>query len=129
MLDNDHKTLSDLIQEVKEDLTGYLQLQIKYFKLKTYEKSSMLLSFVGYGITLILIIVTMAMLILIALGLLLGEVVNSYALGFAILVLVVLIILVVTILFAKNIRRSFTNLFLSIIQKTIDDDEEQNFTS
>ena len=121
---SEHKDLHGLIEEIKADLSGYLQLKFKYFKLKTFEKSSLLVSFVGYGLVLVLIVLTIILLLLIALGLLLGEVLESYSAGFAILTLVALIVLVIYILCAKSMRRFIANKTLSIIRKIIEDEED-----
>jgi len=120
-----HKDLHGLIEEIKTDLSGYIRLKFKYFKLKTFEKSSLLVSFVGYGLMVVLIVLTIIFLLLISLGLLLGEVLGSYSAGFGILAVVALIVLVVSILNADKIRHLIANKTLSVIRKIIEDEEKE----
>lgn len=126
-MQNDHienKDLQTLIEEAKADLSGYLQLKFKFYKLKTFEKASLLVSFIGYGLVIVLIVLTIIALMLIALGLLIGEALESYSMGFAILVLASLVILIASVFCAKIIRRFIANKAISVIRKIIEDDEE-----
>ena len=117
------KDLNSLFDSVKEDLSGYIEKRIDIIKLRIYEKASISGSYIVYGMVLFIFIFTIFLLGLIALGFFLGEMLDSNAAGFGMLILITLSLLLCLVLNAKRIRISITNLIIRIIKK-IESDED-----
>ncbi|MFR9166752.1 MAG: phage holin family protein [Dysgonomonas sp.] len=124
----EQKDLGTLVDQIKKDLSSYLNNRLERFKLKSYEKISISGSFIVYGLIIFFLLFNIFFLVLLSLGFLIGEWLNSPAAGFAILIGISLIILVICLFNGKRIRRYFTNLVVSIIRK-VETDEEKTFTN
>jgi len=120
---DDTKDLQSLFDAVKDDLSGYIEKKLTLFKLRVYEKISISGSYIVYGLIIFIFIFTIFLLGLIALGFFLGEMLDSNAAGFGMLILITLSLLLCFVLNAKRIRLSITNLVIKIIKK-IESDED-----
>lgn len=117
------KDFETLFSEIKTDLTSYLNKRLTIIKLKTYEKGSISGSYIVFGAIVLMMSFSIFLLILLCLGFFLGELLNSSAAGFGILVLATLIMLIIFIANGKRIRRVITNSIVSLI-KDIEKDGE-----
>lgn len=120
---DEYKDFSELIDESKADLSSYIETRLELAKLNTIEKASSLASHVIYGLMMSVFGLILFILILIGLGFLFGEIMNSPAAGFGILILLTFALLFILVMNAKKIRRSFLNMALRTIKK-IETDEE-----
>lgn len=119
----ERKDVGTLFNDTKSELKQYVEKRVESLKLRVYEKTAITGSFITYGLFVMLMVFFVFFLCLLTLGFFLGELLNSLAAGFGILVLCSLIILVIFIVAGKTIRRKIINLIVSLIKK-IEKDEE-----
>ncbi len=119
------KDFDTLFAEVKTDLTSYLSKRLEVIKLKAYEKGSMSGSYIVFGAIVLMMSLSIFLLILLGLGFFLGELLNSLAAGFGILILATILILALFIANGKRVRRVITNFIISIIKEIEKDEDEE----
>lgn len=119
----EYQNFSELIDESKADLSSYIEKRLTLAKLKAFEKIASASSFIIYGLMMSVFALILFILILVGLGFFIGELLNNYAAGFGVLILITLVALFALILNAKRIRRAFVNITLRTIKK-IEVDED-----
>lgn len=119
----EYQNFSELIDESKADLSSYIEKRLTLAKLRAFEKIASASSFIIYGLIMSVFALILFILILVGLGFVIGELLNNYAAGFGVLILITLIGLFVLIFNAKRIRRFFLNITLRTIKK-IEVDED-----
>ncbi|QIK61527.1 phage holin family protein [Dysgonomonas sp. HDW5A] len=119
----EYQNFSELIDESKADLSSYIEKRLTLVKLKAFEKIASASSFIIYGLMMSVFVLILFILILVGLGFVIGELLNNYAAGFGVLILITLVALLGLILNAKRIRRAFVNITLRTIKK-IEVDED-----
>ncbi len=119
----EYQNFSELIDESKADLSSYIEKRLTLVKLKAFEKIASASSFIIYGLMMSVFALILFILILVGLGFVIGELLNNYAAGFGVLILITLVALFGLILNAKKIRRAFVNITLRTIKK-IEVDED-----
>ncbi len=119
----EYQNFSELIDESKADLSSYIEKRLTLVKLKAFEKIASASSFIIYGLMMSVFALILFILILVGLGFVIGELLNNYAAGFGVLILITLVALLGLILNAKRIRRAFVNITLRTIKK-IEVDED-----
>lgn len=119
----EYQNFSELIDESKADLSSYIEKRLTLAKLKAFEKIASASSFIIYGLMMSVFALILFILILVGLGFVIGELLNNYAAGFGVLILITLVALFALILNAKKIRRFFLNITLRTIKK-IEVDED-----
>lgn len=106
-------SLGEIISFIKRDISELMTTKLQLLKLEIVEKGSRGASLFIYGF-IMLAIVSFALLFgFIALGFYLGELVNSLAGGFAIVVGFYLLLLIVLFAFKKSILSFVTNKFIA----------------
>ncbi|NDW17826.1 hypothetical protein D0T53_02705 [Dysgonomonas sp. 216] len=115
--------LNSLFSSLKDDTSVYVEKRLRIFKLRAYEKTSIASSYIVYGVLLCIVLFTIFILGLIALGFVFGSLLESYAMGFGVLILIVVLTFILMLFSAKSIRRVFSNIIVRIINK-IEKDEE-----
>lgn len=119
----EYQNFSELIDESKADLSSYIEKRLTLAKLKAFEKISSASSYIIYGLMMSVFALILFILILVGLGFVIGDLLNNYAAGFGVLILITLVALFALILNAKKIRRFFLNTTLRTIKK-IESDED-----
>ncbi len=119
----EEKDLKAYFDQIKDDLTGYISKRMELLKLKAYVKASKGASFIIYSLLMLVLVVIIFFLCLLVLGFFFGELLNSYAAGFGILVGITLIILLIFRVAARSIRKMFMNIVVGVIRK-IEEDED-----
>ena len=119
----EYQNFSELIDESKADLSSYIEKRLTLAKLKAFEKIASASSFIIYGLMMSVFALILFILILVGLGFVIGDLLNNYAAGFGVLILITLVALCGLILNAKRIRRAFVNITLRTIKK-IEVDED-----
>ncbi len=118
------KDFSTLFQEIKKELTGYVNTKLKLYKLDLFEKTSVTASALFFGLGILLVVFFTIFFIFLALGFWLGEILNSIAAGMGIVALAYLIALFILLLNRQRIRNKLVNLFLGeLINEENDGDE------
>jgi hypothetical protein len=113
--------LSTFISEIEQDIKELIRLKIEILRLETFEKASVLGSFVIYGWVIFNLIFFMSLFAFIALGFLIGEWINNMAGGFGIVSALYLICLIAALFCSKSICLWFKNLLL----KELDSEAEK----
>ena len=113
----EYQNFSELIDESKADLSSYIEKRLTLAKLKAFEKIASASSFIIYGLMMSVFALILFILVLVGLGFVIGELLNNYAAGFGVLILITLVALFTLILNAKKIRRAFVNITLRTIKK------------
>lgn len=119
----EYQNFSELIDESKADLSSYIEKRLTLAKLKAFEKIASTSSYIIYGLMMSVFALILFILILVGLGFVIGDLLNNYAAGFGILILITLVGLFALIFNAKRIRRVFVNITLRTIKK-IEVDED-----
>jgi len=115
--------LGTFVSDMKSDVTELIRLRIEILKLETFEKASVIGSFVIYGLVIVNLIFFILLFAFVALGFLIGEWLKSMAGGFGIVAALYLVCLIVTFLCYKPIFLWFKNLLL----KELDVESENEF--
>ena len=119
------KDFTTLFSEMKEDVTAYVTLKLKLFQLVIYEKLGRAMSFLLYGLIVLLVIFFAVLFLFLTLGVFLGELMQSMALGMVAMAVLYILSLGLLILFRKKIQLWVMNLFLAEITKNDDDNESE----
>ena len=115
--------LGTFVSDMKSDITELIRLRIEILKLETFEKASVIGSFVIYGLVVVNLIFFILLFAFVALGFLIGEWIKSMAGGFGIVAAFYLIGLIVMLLCHKPVFLWFKNLLL----KELDLESENEF--
>jgi hypothetical protein len=104
--------LSTFISDIEQDIKELVRLRIEILKLETFDKVSIVGSFIIYGWVIVNLVFFMSLFAFIALGFLIGEWIKSVTVGFAIVSAFYLICLIAVLLCRKPIFLWFKNLLL-----------------
>ncbi len=115
--------LGTIFSEIKTDLVELINAKVELLKLEAFEKTSVVGSFLIYGLIIMNLIFFAFLFAFIALGFWIGDWVGNLAGGFGIVTLIYLIILTILIACRKPIFTSLQNLFL----KELDPDLENGY--
>ena len=77
------KETGKVFQELKKDLTTYVELKMELLKLNTYERTGKVTAVLSYGLIMVFLILFAILFIFMAIGFLLGDVFDNTASGFA----------------------------------------------
>ena len=77
------KETGKVFQELKKDLTTYVELKMELLKLNTYERTGKVTAGLSYGLIMVFLILFAILFIFMAIGFLLGDVFDNTAGGFA----------------------------------------------
>lgn len=77
------KETGKVFQELKKDLTTYVELKMELLKLNTYERTGKVIAVLSYGLIMVFLILFAILFIFMAIGFLLGDVFDNTASGFA----------------------------------------------
>jgi len=120
---NEYNDFKEIIDDSREDLTGFIEKKFELAKLTVYEKTASLFSRIVYSMITVVFALILFFLVLITIGIFIGERLNNYAAGFGILILIVILIMVLVILNRKAVRKFLINMTLQSI-KQIENDED-----
>ena len=115
------KTFSGL----KNDISTYVETRLELMKLNTYERVAKTMAVFSYGIVLVLLAFFAILFLFLALGFFLGEILNSVALGFLLVVGMYLLLFGLILLFREKISARVTNeIITAMMRKDEKEDEE-----
>ncbi|MDR2954469.1 MAG: phage holin family protein [Prevotella sp.] len=101
--------LKAFLEEIKQELTIYLNRRIRLLKLESYEVGSKAASSIGYGLILVGIVFLILFFVLLGLAFFIGELLGSLAAGFGVMAIVSALLLLLVVLFRKPLKRSMLN--------------------
>ncbi len=117
-----------IANELREDLTAYINLKSKILKLTTYEKTATITATITYGLVILILSLFAILFIFITLGLLIGQWINSTAGGFAI-VSVLYLLIIILIFYNRTKWQSFIiEKILTVLTTNDSEDEQSNIT-
>jgi len=116
--------LKGLIEEIKPDLSDYIQKRLRLFKLDLFEKGGIAFSILGYSLMVLILALSILFFFLFGLAFFLGEYFNSNSVGFGILMGGCLLILLAIVLCRKKIQRFILTKTILIL-KRIDDNKDE----
>lgn len=122
------RDISSLFQEIKEDLTNYINNRLAYHRLAFLEKVSQVSSLLAIGLIGIFLGFSAFSFGLMALGFYLGEVLQSNAAGFGIVALFWLVLLILILIFYKPLKEFFLNRTVRILtnlDEEVEKDEQE----
>ena len=118
-------SLSSLISEIKADVRKLINIKIELLKLEVFEKSSIIGSFLIYGLIITNLVFFALLFAFVALGFLIGDWVNSLAGGFGIVSLIYLIIIFIFIVCRKSIFTGLQNALLKELHPSNDFEQSE----
>lgn len=121
-MDQQNIDAGTLFSTIKQDVIELVKTQVQLLKLEVFEKTSITVSAIIYGVIVINILFFTLLFAFLALGLWLGQLIGSLAGGFVIVVLLYLIILAVMLLLRKKIVACFGCIILKELDPEIEDE-------
>ena len=112
-----------VFQNLKQDVSAYMELKLELLKLNTYERTGKVIGLLSYGLILLFLAFFAVLFIFLALGFFLGEILDVPGSGFAIVALLyVAIIWIIT----KNEAKIRTKILNLVIAALAANDDKQN---
>ncbi|MDH6359136.1 phage holin family protein [Parabacteroides sp. PF5-9] len=115
------KNLGQIFNELKEDLTTYVELKFEFLKLSTFERAGKVISVLSYVLVILILALLATVFLFVALGIQLGEWLNSYSGGFAIVGGLYLLAIGFLMLGKKGFTTKVTNLVIGALDGADDD--------
>jgi hypothetical protein len=115
------KAPGQILRELKEDIAVYAGLKLELLKLNTYEKAGKVVALLSYGLVILFFAVLTTLFLFLALGLWLGEELNSLSAGFAIVGGGYLMIIGIIACFKKTL----TARIMNIVIRALNEEEEK----
>jgi len=120
MEDKNKFSLKGVVQKLKEYVENYTDLAY----LKFVGRSSKILPGIAVGIIVLLFAFFVVFYLSMALAFFFGELLNSYALGFALTGVIFILFILLVGLFKKSIKAVIANFFVKILIKLRNDDDD-----
>ncbi len=120
----EEKKVSTLFEEMRDDISNYIASSLELGKLEVYEKISLGSSAVAYGLMVASVALFALLFIFIALGLYLGELLQSNWAGFAIVAAFALLIMLLMLLTGKPFKQKVTNRVIRFLRENDDMDHK-----
>lgn len=111
--------------ELKNDISTYVETRFELMKLNTYERVAKIVAVLSYGTVLILLAFFVILFLFLSLGFFLGEILNSMALGFLLVVGMYLLLFGLIILFREKISVKVTNEIITAMMSKDEREEEE----
>ncbi|MCC8134677.1 MAG: hypothetical protein LIP04_14730 [Tannerellaceae bacterium] len=118
------KDSGNFFRELKENVKTYAELKLEFLKLSTYERIGRVLAKLSYGLILIAMILFALLFLFFSAGYYLGDMLNSYGLGFLCVALFYVLLIILIIVFKRQI--SYFVLDEIIAALNINDEKEDH---
>ena len=112
-----------VFQNLKQDVSAYMELKLELLKLNTYERTGKVISLLSYGLILMFLAFFAILFIFLALGFFLGEILDVPGSGFAVVALLYLAIIWIITKNEAKIRTKILNLVIAALAAN---DDKQN---
>lgn len=116
--------LRSLLDDLRLELSGYINKRLRLFKLDSFEKGSTAFSYLIYGLIVFIIVLSILFFFLFGLAFWLGDILGNNSAGFGILFLVSIIALLIVIALRKKIKRYVLMKSIALMRK-IDANEDE----
>lgn len=121
------KDLGQILNELKTDISTYAELKFELLKLNTYERSGKLVALLSYGLVALILTFFATLFLFLALGILLGQALNSYTTGFAIVGGIYLLSIGILMMFKKRFILKVTNIVIDALDGPDDNYNETSY--
>ena len=115
-----------IIQELREDVSAFVELKLELLKLNTYERTGKVIAVLSYGLVLLFLAFFAILFIFLALGFFLREWIGFTGAGFA---LVAVLYLLLMGLIIRNREIITTKVLNEVIATLLSNDEKRNETT
>lgn len=115
------KDLGQIFNELKEDVSAYVEIKFNFYKLTLYEKAGKLVSSLSYVLALVVLVFMATFFLFLAFGFLLGEWLNSTSAGIAIVGGIYLILIGILIMNKKWFSGKVMDNVISLLDEDDDD--------
>ena len=115
-----------IIQELREDVSAFVELKLELLKLNTYERTGKVIAVLSYGLVLLFLAFFAILFIFLALGFFLGEWIGVTGAGFG---LVAILYLLLMWLIIRNREIITTKVLNEVIATLLSNDEKRNETT
>ena len=114
----------EVFGRLEKDTSIYLKLKLELLKLNTYERMGKIISFLSYGLILIFLVLFMCLFIFLALGVFIGDCLDSIALGFLTVSVIYLLLIALARLYETRICEKIMNIIIaSLMANDVKEDE------
>ena len=120
------KDPNKIIQELREDISAFVELKLELLKLNTYERTGKVIAVLSYGLVLLFLAFFAILFIFLALGFFLGEWIGVTGAGFG---LVAILYLLLMWLIIRNREIITTKVLNEVIATLLSNDEKRNETT
>lgn len=120
------KDSGKIFNELKNDISTYVELKLELLKLGTYERTGKVIAVLSYGLILMFLAFFTVLFIFLALGFFLGEQLGSSSAGFGIVAALYLLILGVILLNKNKIRIKILNVIIAALMANDDKEDASN---
>ncbi len=118
----EEKKVSTLFEEMRDDISNFINSTLELGKLEVVEKISLSASAIVYGLMLGGALVMTLLFILVTAGLYLGEMLQSYWIGFGIVAAFTLLITIIILIAGGPFKKKFTSRVVRFLMKDDDND-------
>lgn len=115
-----------IFENLKKDLSAYLELKLELLKLNTYERTGKVIGILSYGLIILFLVFFAILFIFLALGFFLGDIFDSSAAGFGTVSLMYLIIVVIVVCNKERIKNAILNAVISALVGNEDKQKTEN---
>ena len=118
----EEKKVSTLFEEMRKDISNFINSTLELGKLEVFEKISLSASAIVYGLMLGSALVIALLFILVTAGLYLGEMLQSYWMGFGIVAAFTLLITIIILIVGGPFKKKFPSRVVRFLMKNDDND-------
>ena len=118
----EEKKVSTLFEEMRKDISNFINSTLELGKLEVFEKISLSASAIVYGLMLGSALVIALLFILVTAGLYLGEMLQSYWIGFGVVAAFALLITLIILISGRPFKKKFTSRVVRFLMKNDDND-------
>lgn len=120
------KDSQQLFNELKNDLSAYIESKLELLKLGTYERTGKVISVLSYGIVLLFLAFFVLLFIFLALGFYLGALFNSTGSGFIAVAVLYLFLIAFIVKNKKRICDKVLNIVIASLLGNDDEDKKED---
>lgn len=120
------KDSGKIFNELKKDISTYVELKLELLKLGTYERTGKVIAVLSFGLILMFMAFFTILFIFLALGFFLGEQLGSSSAGFGIVAALYLLILGIVLLNKNKIRVNILNVIIAALMANDDKEDVSN---
>ncbi len=122
----EEKKVSTMFEEMRNDISNFINSTLELGKLEVIEKISLSASAIVYGLMLAGALAIALLFILVTAGLYLGEMLQSYWIGFGVVAAFALLITLIILISGRPFKKKFTSRVVRFLMKNDDNDGKKS---